>query len=93
LTKEFIKGTPTCVVWDGVSGVLEVNEEMVKRRRKQEKEIEEEEALWEGMEVAVDEKRGGGKRKSKGQEESGVKEGDSEEETLATRKAKKSRVI
>ncbi|KAG9038437.1 hypothetical protein FRB95_001294 [Tulasnella sp. JGI-2019a] len=94
LAKEFLKGTPTCVVWDMLSGVLDLEDELGKRRRKEEREKEEEEAIWMGMEMAGVGKSGAkGKRKpADSEEDSGDEDEDSEDESTAVRKVKRGRM-
>lgn len=97
LAKEFLKGTPTCVVWDELSGVLDLEDEMGKRRRKEEREKEEEEAIWQGMEVAGAGKGGGkGKRKPRSEEEDSDEDNDDdsegEEAPTGKRKLKRGRI-
>ncbi|KAG8884302.1 hypothetical protein FRB97_004566 [Tulasnella sp. 331] len=94
LAKEFLKGTPTCVVWDVVSGVFDLEDEIEKKRRKQQREIEEEEAIWQGMEVAgTKESSAKRKRKPRSQDDDSddndkVLDDDSDEEEEPTAKRK-----
>jgi len=94
LAKEFLKGTPTCVVWDVLSGVLDLEDEIGKRRRKEEREKEEEEAIWRGMEVAgVGKNAAKEKRKPREDEEESNKDSTSEdEEPEVKRKVKRGRI-